>query len=110
VISNQCALGDTSVHTLNETNINESELGPKAKIYPNPKGVSQIFNVSGWSSNSSAEYEVVDGFGRVLYQGEISTNSTGGGSLPNFDLPAGMYRIRLIGEDYRQNFNVAIIQ
>ena len=53
---------------------------------------------------------MVDGFGRVLYQGEISTNSTGGTSLPNFDLPAGMYRIRLIGEDYRQNFNVAIIQ
>jgi PKD repeat protein len=110
VISNQCALGDTSVHTLNETNIDESEIVSKAKIYPNPKGVSQILNVSGWSSNSSAEYEVVDGFGRVLYQGEINTNSTGGASLPNFDLPAGMYRIRLIGEDYRQNFNVAIIQ
>ena len=110
VISNQCALGDTSIHTLNETNIDESESGSKAHIYPNPKGVSQIFNVSGWSSNSSVEYEVVDGFGRVLYQGEINTNSIGDATLPNFDVPAGMYRIRLIGEDYRQNFNVAIIQ
>ena len=95
---------------LNETNIDESAFGSQAKIYPNPKGGSQIFNVSGWSSNSSAQYEVVDGFGRVLYQGEINTNSIGDASLPNFDLPAGIYSIRLIGEDYRQNFNVAIIQ
>jgi hypothetical protein len=110
VISNQCALGDTVSHTLNETDIDESIIADRAQIYPNPKGSSQRFTVSGWTSNSNASYEVVDGYGRLLYQGEFETNSIGDAYLPDFKLPAGIYRIRIVGDDRRQNFNVAITQ
>jgi hypothetical protein len=110
VISNQCALGDTVSHTLNETDIDESIIADKVQIYPNPKGPSQRFTVSGWTLNSNASYDVVDGYGRLLYQGEFKTNSLGDAYLPDFKLPAGIYQIRIVGDDRRQNFNVAITQ
>ncbi len=77
---------------------NEKHLG--LKIYPNPS--SGLFNLELFANNETTLFEVVDIYGKIVYQTEYSNTSFVKDKIDLSTLSKGIYIVRVTTADYQE--------
>jgi len=98
VITNNCGLGDTVTHRLDEIGLDENGQPLGAWLFPNPTTSLQSLTLAGWTGFDAATVTLTDAYGRVVQVLAVETDASGQTALPFKPVAAGLYFVRIQSE------------
>jgi len=108
VIGNNCGLGDTVTHRLDEIGLDEQGAPLGAWLYPNPTTSLQGLTLAGWTAMDDATITLTDAYGRTAQVLSVQSDAGGQALLPFHPVAAGLYFVRIQGEAREETLRLVI--
>ena len=108
VIGNNCGLGDTVTHRLDEIGLDEQGAPLGAWLYPNPTTSLQGLTLAGWTAMDDATVTLTDAYGRTVQVLSVQSDAGGQALLPFHPVAAGLYFVRIQGEAREETLRLVI--
>ena len=108
VITNNCGLGDTVTHRLDEIGLDENGQPLGVWLFPNPTTSLQGLTLAGWTGFDAATVTLTDAYGRVVQVLSVETDATGQTALPFKPVAAGLYFVRIQGEGREETLRFVV--